>query len=65
MVVDLFCVTVLNYCDGVGCRSFVLVPLIFTIFPTIYQVTATVPGGVYWCFLLSPIDCCCSSSYYY
>ena len=50
---DFFCVTVPNYCVGVGCRCFVFVPLLFTMFPTIDQVTATVPGGVYWCFLLS------------
>ena len=52
---DLLCVTVQNYCVGIGCRCFVFVPLLFTMFPTIDQVTTTVPFGVYWCFLLSCI----------
>ena len=34
---------------------FVFVLLLFTMCPTIEQVTATIPGGVYWCFLLSLI----------
>ena len=53
LVVHSFCVTVLNYCIRVGCSCFVFVPLLFTMFPIIDQVTATVPCGVYWCFLLS------------
>ena len=34
---------------------FFFVTILFTIFPTIDQVTAIVPGGVHWCFLLSCI----------
>ena len=52
---DSICVTVQNYCVRVGCRVFFFVPLLFTMYPTIDQATATatVPGGIYWCFLLS------------
>ena len=50
---DFFCVTVPNYCVDVGCRCLVFVSLLFTMFPSIDQVTATVLDGVFWCFLLS------------
>ena len=53
LVVDFFCVPVRNYCVGVGCMFFVFVPVLFTMIPTIDQFTATIPLGVYWCFLLS------------
>ena len=50
---SIFFFIVPNHCVGVGCRCFVFVPLMYTLFPTIDKVTATFLGGVNCCFLLS------------
>ena len=48
---DFLCVTVPNYFVNLGCWCFAFVQLLFTMFPTIDQITATVPGGVFFVYI--------------